>query len=282
MEITLKNNICSAAFLVKGAELAAFKKGDVNYIWTIDEAYWNKTSPVLFPIVGRLKNDSYKINGVLYQLPRHGFARNYDFKVIEHKDNIVVFSLHQNKETLKMYPFEFELQIQYELIDSKLRCSYIVFNNSKTKMPFNIGAHPAFSIPGDFENFTLAFNKKEALISHVLDHELFTHETIAINTKDNKLDLSYALFEKDALVFKSLNSNEIKIIHNGNPYLKIQLEDFPYLGVWTKKNAPFLCIEPWFGYADLAESSGELLEKESIQILEPNTHFKCSFSIEIE
>jgi galactose mutarotase-like enzyme len=282
MKTTLKNNKYSATILHKGAELVEFKKENINYIWTIDEQFWNKTSPVLFPIVGRLKDDSYSINGEEFKMSRHGFARDYEFKVIEKTDKFVVFSLNENEETFQKFPFKFELQLKYELVGNKLTLTYIVVNNSKTIMPFNIGAHPAFSILGNFENFSLLFNNDEKLTSHLLNDDLFSGETFEVETKEKKINLSFDLFAKDALVFKSLNSTEIQILNQNKPYLKINFEGFPYLGIWTKQNAPFLCIEPWQGYADLENATGNIFEKEAIQVLKLNDKFTSSFSIEIE
>ena len=131
MILTIKDTNYSASINSKGAELFEFTKDKTNYIWTIDERFWNKTSPILFPIVGRLKNDSYTLNGKEYKLPRHGFARDCDFEVIHQKENEVVFSLRESQETLKMFPFEFELQIKYTLENNKLTISYKVINHSR-------------------------------------------------------------------------------------------------------------------------------------------------------
>ena len=148
-------------------------------------------------------------------------------------------------------------------------------------MPFNIGAHPAFSIPKNFENYSLSFNNEEQLVTHHLEHELFNGTTSNIYIEQGKLPLTYALFEKDALVFKQLKSNEISILKKDQPHVKVNFEGFPFLGVWTKKNAAFLCIEPWLGYADSLTSTGNIYEKEAIQILNSKESFTCSFSIEI-
>ena len=264
-----------------GAELETFIKDSTNYIWTIDEQFWNKTSPILFPIVGRLKNDIYSLHGKKYSLPRHGFARNYKFEVLEKTDSSVLFSLKQNEETLKVFPFEFELQVKYVLQQNKLTLTYIVFNNSKEKMPFNIGAHPAFSIPLNFEDYSLEFNSEEIIESHLLEKELFIGKTSKINSEKGKIPLTYSLFESDAMVFKNIQSDEVSVLKNNNPYIKINFKGFPYLGIWTKPNAPFICIEPWQGHADVYKSTGNIFEKEGIQTLEPQRKFICSFSIEI-
>lgn len=281
MIITIKNNIYSASIKSMGAELFEFKKENSNYIWTIDEHFWNRTSPVLFPIVGRLKNDSYTYNKREYKLQRHGFARNYEFEVIHLTENEVIFSLKENLETLSNYPFAFELQIKYTLIENKLTIVYHVFNNSKEVMPFNIGAHPAFVIDGDFEDYSLQFNKEETFETYHLENELFNGVTTLVENLKGKIPLSYSLFEKDALVFKNLKSNEVSILKENSPYLKINFKNFPFLGIWTKRNAPFICIEPWYGHADEKISDGNIYTKKSIQTLKQKTNFTVYFDIEI-
>lgn len=281
MKTIIKDKNYSASILHFGAELESFTKESINYIWSVDEQFWNKTSPALFPIVGGLKNNSYEINGNEYELPRHGFARNFNFKVMDTTENSVTFLLKENETTLQVYPFEFELQLKYILNENKLTLIYSVENNSKKIMPFNIGAHPAFSIPSNFKEYSLYFNKAEKLLSHQLENDLFSGKTIEIESKNQQLALNYALFEKDALVFKNIESKEIELHFNNKLYIKISFSDFKHLGIWTKPNAPFLCVEPWMGYADKSNSNGKLLEKESIQTINPNEKFSCEFSIEI-
>lgn len=281
MTIQIQNQNISAEINSLGAELISFKKNNHNYIWTIDEAFWNKASPVLFPIVGRLKNDSYTINNTPYSLPRHGFARNHEFEVIQKLNNTVTFSLKQNEQTLKQYPFSFELQLKYILHDNSLTISYLVVNHSEEKMPFAIGAHPAFAIDSNFEDHTLVFENDENLVSHQLENEAFSGKTKTISLEKNQLPLHYSLFEKDAIVLKNCKSKYLTILKNNNPYLKVIFESFPFLGIWTKPNAPFLCIEPWQGCADSDTANGDIFQKEGIQILNHNKEFNTSFSIEI-
>lgn len=264
-----------------GAELVDFHHKDKNYIWTIDEKFWNKTSPVLFPIVGRLKNDEYQLHDKKFNLPRHGFARNHEFEIHQIDESSAIFSLKENEETLTYYPFHFDFSIQYTLIKNKLEIEYIVKNNSETQMPFSIGAHPAFSIDGDFNDYSLAFDNDEMLTSHELEKENFTGKTTSITLQNKVLPLSYSLFETDAIVLKKFNSKKITIIKKNIPYLAVELNGFPNLGIWTKPQAPFLCIEPWHGYADNTNSSGKILEKEGILLLNKHEVFSASFSITI-
>ena len=281
MIVTIKNNTISASINSIGAELTRLEKNNKNYIWTVDETYWNKTSPILFPIVGRLKNDSYSINNTTFELPRHGFARNFDFKIVNQTENSVVFQLESNSETLKNYPFDFQLQLEYLLEDNTLKMNYSVVNKSNETMPFSIGAHPAFAIDNNFSDYSLRFNKDDKFISYELENEQFNNSFKEISAVNNTISLDYSLFEKDALVFKHLNSNELTLLENGKEVLSVQFEGFPYLGIWTKPNAPYLCIEPWCGLADNVNHNGELSIKEGINLLEKDATFKRTMTIRL-
>ena len=279
MIITLSNTKISASINTIGAELIQLEKDNKNYIWTIDEAFWNKTSPILFPIVGRLKNDSYSINGKAYELPRHGFARNFEFEVAHQTGSSAVFILTENAETLKNYPFQFELRLKYELIENSLKINYYILNKSQEIMPFSIGAHPAFAIDGLFSDYTLDFNQSENFISYELEKEQFNNSFKKIPSENGKINFDYALFEKDALVFKHLKSNTLTLLRKNQPYISVEFKGFPYLGIWTKPNAPFLCIEPWCGLADNANHNGNIFEKEGIQLLDKNANFQREINI---
>jgi galactose mutarotase-like enzyme len=264
-----------------GAELISLKKNTKEYIWEGNPDFWGKHSPILFPIVGTLKNDTYIYNGIEYNLHRHGFARDMKFELIDKKDNCATFMLQSSDETLKSYPFNFELHIIYTLEENGLSIRYKVINKSNTQMPFSIGAHPAFALQNDFEEYSIQFEKEEPLEYHLLQNGLISNQIKKINLKDKLIPLHYQLFKDDALVFKKLQSNTVTILENKSPILRVQFEDFPSLGIWTLENAPFLCIEPWFGYSDTTSNYGDLFKKEGIQILEINKTFESKYSIEI-
>ena len=283
MNIILSNEFCSVSINTKGAELNSFKNSQTNteYIWNGNPDFWGKHSPVLFPIVGALKDDCYFYEGKKYNLSRHGFARDFEFEVIESSSNAASFLLQQNPEIASKYPFDFELQMDYKLVDRQLVLSYIIRNKSNGEMPFSIGAHPAFALPNSFIDYSLEFEKEENLITHELENNLFSGETRSINLDKTNLPLTYSLFEKDALVFKTIQSKKVTILENHKPLLKVNFEDFSSLGIWTVQNAPFICIEPWIGFADDATSNGNLFDKTNIQILKENSRFEASFSIEL-
>ena len=281
MEITIQNQAIKAVIKTKGAELSSLKKGGKNYIWEINSEFWNKTSPILFPIVGALKNGEYFHEGKVYKLSRHGFARDFEFDVIENSGNAVVFSLKSNEETLKVYPFHFELQLSYILEGNKLVVKYEIINRSSEKMYYSIGAHPAFNIDGDFEDFSLIFDDEKDLETYKLEQDLFSGKTEILKLNGNVLPLQYELFEEDALVFKNFATKSLTLAKNNESVMKVSFPNFPYLGIWTKKDAPFICIEPWLGIADNANTSGKIEEKEGIQILENNSKKQIAWSVEL-
>jgi galactose mutarotase-like enzyme len=281
MNYTINNEFLTASFNPVGAELVELKTNQHNYIWTVDEQFWNKTSPILFPIVGKLKDETYLYNNKNYHLPRHGFARNHKFEIIEQTDTKILFAMQSSLDTKEIYPFDFGLQIGYILDNKTLKVSYNVINKNDFDLPFSIGGHPAFSLPHNFENYSLVFEHNEILKNYSLVNELLTNdfETIALLNKN--LPLSYSLFEKDALIFKSLQSKSVTIFDNDQPYLKVSFNDFPSLGLWTKINAPFLCIEPWLGYADNHNFKDDFTKKEGIINLNKNNSLKTEYTIEI-
>ncbi|MFV5696261.1 aldose 1-epimerase family protein [Flavobacterium sp. LB3P122] len=282
MTTTLKNSNLTAEIKHFGAELCSLKNNkNKEYIWEGNPAFWGKHSPLLFPIVGTLKNNSYQYNDTEYHVSRHGFARDMEFELIDKKENSVTFSIHSSEETLKVYPFAFELQLIYTLNEKSLHIEYKVINKGASQIPFSIGAHPAFALPGNFENYSIVFEKEEPLEYYLLENDLISNKTKKLDVQNNRIPLTYQLFENDALIFKTLKSNSLTILENKNPVLRVNFKDFPSLGIWTKVNAPFLCIEPWFGYSDTAENSRNLFEKEGIQILNANQTFHSEFSIDI-
>lgn len=282
MKTVIKNSFLTATINSFGAELSSLENtAGIEYIWEGSPDFWGKHSPILFPIVGTLKNNSYQYNEKEYHLSRHGFARDMDFELVDQKENSVTFSLQSSEETLKAYPFIFELQISYALYNNSLSIEYKVINNGKSQMPFSIGAHPAFALTGNFEDYSIEFEKEESLEYYLLENDLISNQTKTLEVQKKLIPLNYQLFKNDALIFKTLESKSLTILKNNNQFLKVSFEDFPSLGIWTKMNAPFLCIEPWFGYSDTNENSGNLFEKEGIQVLEENKTFQAEFSIEI-
>jgi galactose mutarotase-like enzyme len=279
---TLTNSFLTAQIKHFGAELCSLRnKQNREYIWEANTSFWGKHSPILFPIIGALKNDSYLFENASYSLSRHGFARDMNFELISKTENCATFSIHSTEETLKNFPFKFELQVIYTLQENQLKISYKVVNTGNSELPFSIGAHPAFALTKDFDNYSIEFEKEELLESALLDRGLICDKTQSIVLKNKQIPLSYELFEIDTLIFKKMESKTITLLEQQVPMLRVNFMDFPNLGIWTLKNAPFLCIEPWFGYADTTNNTGNIIEKEGIQILETQGTFHSVYSIEI-
>ncbi len=281
MKVQIKNHFLDATFDTLGAELISLKSNRKEYIWEGNPEFWNRQSPVLFPIVGSLKDDFYFFGGKEYSLPRHGFAREKLFQIVEHTENKIIFSLKDDAESFKTYPFHFELQIEYCLIENRLEVRYQVKNNSKDNIYFSIGGHPGFALSGNFEDYSFNFECQDDLKFSLLENNLVMDETKILQTAQNKLALNYQLFEKDALVFKNHKIESITIQEFGKDFLKVSFKGFPDLGIWTKINAPFICIEPWFGHADRVNTNQELKDKEGIVNLKPNNLFQSLYTVEI-
>ena len=250
------------------------------YIWQGNPKYWARHSPVLFPIVGRLKNDSYFYKDKKYSLSQHGFARDKEFELIKKGEDFIEFSLKNDEETLKNYPFLFELNISYKLEKTKLIISYKVKNRSEDRLYFSIGAHPAFNISsGDFLDFEDVRTSKR----YFLNDKGLIYKNEEVSFTKNSLILDEEIFKNDALVFNDKNIKSIILRDkNSNKILKVEFKDFPYLGVWSKPNlAPFVCIEPWFGVADEENSNQNIEDKRGVQVLLKDELFSCFYSIEI-
>lgn len=283
MKATISNSRLSAQVNSKGAELFSLKNkvSDREYIWEGNSDFWGKHSPVLFPIVGTLRNNTYTFKNKEYQLPRHGFARDKDFEVVYQTETEVTFSLKWDDETKKLFPFQFELQLNYSLSDDGIQLTYKVINLDATEIPFSIGAHPAFALKSEFDDYSLEFETQETLKCFPLENDLISDKSFTIELQNKQMPLAYSIFENDALIFKTLKSNYITILEDKKPLLKVDFSDFKNLGIWTKPNAKFICIEPWLGYSDTIHSTGNLSDKDGIQIVKENQTFICSFSIQI-
>jgi len=280
---TITNSKLSATINHKGAELISLQTiaQKREYIWEGNPEFWDKHALILFPIVGTLKNNSYTFKNKIYHLSRHGFARDLFFNLISEKESELVFSTKATNDTKKVYPFDFELQIVYTLKNYELEISYNILNTNSEALYYSIGGHPAFALADEFQNYSLQFEPDEELLSFKLENGLLSENSKKMKLLNNELPLIYSLFEDDALIFKKLHSKNIQILENQIPILNFKFKDFPNFGIWTKQNAPFICLEPWIGYSDIVSSTGKIEEKEGIQLLQGNSSINYSFSIEI-
>ena len=193
----------------------------------------------------------------------------------------MTFSLKSNTETLQNFPFDFELRIAYHLQEDTLQIKYEVINKGQTILPFSIGGHPAFALPEAFEKYSLQFEKEETIQSYRLESDLLSENFQELPIEKNILNLNYTLFENDALIIKEMQSKSIQVIENKKPLFKFSFEDFPNFGIWTKENAPFICLEPWLGYSDTLKTSQNISEKEGIIVLDKQKTFEATFLVEL-
>ncbi|MCG3660200.1 aldose 1-epimerase family protein [Aliarcobacter butzleri] len=282
MNYEIKNSFITAQIKSFGAELNSLKKCDENfeYIWQANSKYWARHSPVLFPIVGRLKEDSYFYKNKKYSLSQHGFARDKEFEIVQNEADFIEFRLKSDEKSLDFYPFFFELDIGYKLDKNSLIVSYKVKNKSDEKMYFSIGAHPAFNTQvGDF----LEFENIKTTKRYFLDEKGLIYKNEDLNLENSKLCLDKDLFKDDALVFNDSNIKQITLKNIENKSrVKVKFDNFPYLGIWSKPNdAPFVCIEPWFGVADEENANQKIEDKKGILSLEKEEEFFCFYTIEI-
>ena len=287
---TLKNKFLTIQINQKGAELTSIfnNKNQTEYLWNANPKFWGKSSPVLFPIVGSLKENIYCFEDKEYSLPRHGFAREREFIVEKLEENSHTFLLVHDQNTLKVYPFKFEFRLIYTLENNTVKVTYSVKNIGENKMYFSVGGHPAFAVPlaeyTDYTDYYLEFNKAETFKRWGLTPGgLIEIQPIDFMIDTNRLDLRKELFYDDAIVFKDLESTSVVLKSDKtNHQLKFNFEGFPYLGVWAAKDADFVCIEPWCGIADSANHNQKLTEKEGIIELNSGEIFERTWRTTID
>lgn len=286
---TLESTALRVDVISKGAELQSVfnKNQQLEYLWQGDPAFWGKRSPVLFPIVGTLKDNSFRYNGKSYSLNRHGFAREMDFDMIEQSEGKLVFALSDNDETKKLFPFSFRFQVEYTLSGTTLSVTYRVLNTSETETCwFSVGAHPAFRVPLTddtvYEDYYLEFEKPETIGRWlIVSGGLIATETEPLLDNEKKLPLTRDLFVRDAVVLKGLKSEKMRLASDKNNLgFEFSYTGFPFMGIWAAPGADFVCIEPWCGIADSIDSSGKIEEKEGIRELEAGGEFVRTWSVQ--
>lgn len=288
--IKLENEVLLVEMKTAGAELTRIfhKDTGLEYLWNADSKFWGLHSPVLFPTVGRLVEDTYLVDGKPYHLGQHGFARDRDFQVVEQTEKSVRFELDADEDSLAVYPYKFKLSIIYTIEKNTVAVSYEVENTDNKRIYFSIGAHPAFNLPltdgTTFEDYYLDFGTEENLETLCLEGPYRSGEIKkVVDEAARYLPLNYDLFKNDALIFEALKQKEMTIKSDKTPhFVKVSFPEFPFVGVWTAKaGTPFLCIEPWYGIADGAGESVELRDKAGIEHLEPEAVFASEYEITV-
>ena len=278
--ITLKNTELSVNISELGAEIKSITVDGKERLWDGDPAFWSGTAPVLFPICGGLPNDRFTYNGKEYTMPKHGFARQQNFKVEKLTDLSATFLLESNPETLKMYPWDFEFRITYSLMNKRIKIDYDIKNLSEDTMYASVGAHEAHACPGGIEDYDIIFERNETLNSCGLEGNLISNELIPVIKDTDTLPLYEKYFEIDALIFKDLKSRSAKLRNRKTgESLTVEFNGFDYLLLWTKPKAEYICIEPWTGIPPMVNSGCDITEKEGITAIEKRSSFSRSHSI---
>lgn len=292
MLITLRNSKTTAVIDSVGAQLISLKdmKG-TEYIWQRDPRFWNKCSPLLFPIVGNLRNNQAVLEGKVWELSKHGFCRDMDFSVTEQEANRAVFEIRDSEETKKHYPYSFRLSLSYTLEDEALSMDYKVLNTDSRTMYYCIGAHPGFNCPlkeqEAFEDYELVFEKEETISSMVYDTgrlEFNPGKRIRRLEKSRTLSLTHDLFKEDAVYFDSLESRKVSMVNrNTGNGVEVSFPGFETVAFWTPypKNAPFICVEPWNGSAVYRTEGDEFSQKNHVQRLHSGSSKNYGLSIKL-
>ena len=287
----LKNDVLTVEVSEHGAELHSIRKGATEYLWQADPKFWARHSPVLFPIVGSVWDKLYRVDGKVYELGQHGFARDMDFVKVEGNDTEVFYRLESNEETLKKYPWPFRLEIGYKLKGNAIEVIWRVYNPGTEEMYFQIGAHPAFYYP-DYDPETdergyFSFDRSEGLecirimekgcVDAVTKYPLEIPQNGLLPLRKDTFDVIDTIMLQDSQIGRvTLHRND------GTPWLSLKFTA-PVVGLWSPptKNAPFICIEPWYGRCDRAGYTGDYRQKDWVNRLEPGKEFEGIYTIEI-
>lgn len=288
--ISIQNDLLSVSVRKTTAEICSIisLKTSCEYLWQGDPAYWSGQAPVLFPIVGALKDKLFSFGGKVYSLPQHGFARTCNgFEVSELTDSQVCLLLVSNEALRKQFPFDFELRITFTVGGSTLTILHEVRNTGSSTMYFSLGAHPAFRCPIDinevYEDYYIDFGQPETDVTwQIAPDGLIGRESRSLLNNQQTLPLHHGIFDQGALIFKRLKTRTVALAsRKSGRRVEVSFADFPYLGLWAKPGATFVCIEPWQGIADSVDADGRLDQKEGIVALSAGSASVMSYSIKI-
>jgi galactose mutarotase-like enzyme len=291
MKITIGDATGSAEIDSLGAQLVSLKNAaGTEYLWQGNSEYWSGQAPVLFPIVGALRDGKTWIDGNEFEMKQHGFARRMEFVLSGSDQSSASFSLRSNEETKEQYPFDFELTVTYRFCGSVLATEFCVSNLGQKPMPFAVGGHPAFNCPlsqeENFEDWAIEFEQNEAADCPQVDMQKglidFDKRTPLLNNEKTIL-LKHSLFSQDALIFDSLQSKKVKLFSLKNLHgVEMNFEGFDYLGIWSAVNdAPFVALEPWTGCATAGDEDDNFYHKRGMTLLEPGQKSIRTFTVTV-
>jgi len=283
------NDYMTVSIDAKGAELKSLTHDGKEYLWNADERYWARTAPVLFPFVGSVYNGVYRYDGNEYKMGQHGFARDMEFEVVNQSEDEIMFCLKDNEETYGKYPFHFALYVGYRIENNRLFVIWKVENTDTKELLFSIGGHPAFMCPMDGKgkqtDYYLELKKNGQAVNEVkvgvLDAGALSDECICLKATDGVAPITSDMFDRDALIIEEQQLDEVSLLDmDKKAYVTVKF-DTPLMGIWspTKKEAPFVCIEPWYGRCDRVGFDGELKDREYGTSLGEGEVFQGGFEI---
>jgi galactose mutarotase-like enzyme len=278
-ELEISSGAASARIALQGAELKSWRVDGQELIWPGDAKYWADSAPILFPVVGWTR-DGVSVEGRRYPLGLHGFARGEEFSLVEQTADRVLLRLRANERTSALYPFAFRLDVEYVIYNNVLNISLHVMNEGDSAMPFACGLHPGFKwpLPGASGEHILRFDAEErAEVPVIAPGGLFSVRRRPIPLRGRELILTPDLFE-EALCFLDANSAGLEFAAAGGPSLRMELENFPHIALWSLSGAPFLCLEAWTGHGDPENFAGDLFAKPSMRILAPDESARSAAS----
>lgn len=292
MLLKLKDKGYTVAVNTLGAELKSYQNASgKEFVWDSNPDFWPRSSPLLFPSIGNLRNNKTFINGTEYEIPKHGFVRDIDMEFEIEAENKISFFCQYNENTLKCYPFRFHFRQTYELSGPLLHITYLITNGDDREMYYHLGAHPGFMCPleegENFSDYLLKFPYMETCDSPVYDLQNMQFDpvnTVRYLDKSDTLKLDYSLFEIDALVFPHMKSRSVQLLNPATGRgIQMDYPDFSTIAFWTpaQVNAPFLCIEPWNGAAIFADEDDNFVNKRDIQTLKAGAAKSYELSIRL-
>ena len=281
----LENEILYVEMVEHGAELTRIynKKTGAEILWNADPKFWKRHSPVLFPNVGKTWHNVVKIQGEQYPTSQHGFARDMEFTLVKHTDDMLVMRLESDENTKEIYPFNFALELEYHLIDNEIKEVYRVINKDNVMMHFSIGGHPAFVTPENDASMAgckIRFDADRITYHLIGDYQLMARDEYELPLINHEYTIQEDSFEKDAFIIEGGQAGTVSLVKNEKPFVTVKF-DTPVFGLWSckSKNVPFVCIEPWYGRTDAIEFTGELKDREYSNHLDAGEVFEKSFSI---
>ncbi len=282
MKFTAENQYVSIEVKQFGAELSSFKSKEtgIEYLWQGNPDVWYGQSPVLFPIVGTLLKNKFKVDGNEYEMGRHGIARKHDFSLKEQGEGYLILTQSWNEESLTQYPYKYTLDIEFRLEGKKLTVTHTVKNSDDKTIYFSIGAHPGFNCKiGDY----LEFTENETLVCEKINADALLDGVHYPTLKnDKKFEITANVFDDDAHVLSGMKSDTVYLKSNvRNEVIKFNFGKAPYLGLWAKPCAEYVCIEPWYGINDTPAETADFSQKRAIQKLEKGCEFVFPWSAEI-